>query len=319
MPLPLDPRVLGGLVGVLEGIANGIEWAGAGACAATRPLGVEALCFPFMQRAVVAGLCLGVVAPLVGSFLVHRDLALIGETLAHTAFAGVAIGLVISAAFAVAINPYITALVVAVTAALGIHVLVEHTDVYGDVSMAIILAGGFAVGSVLISVTEGGIAVGINQYLFGSLVTATRSNVAVLVVLSVVVAGIITATYRQLTYVTFDATAARAGGIPVTRYNRLLVVVTALVVVAAMGIMGIILVAALLVVPVAAATQLAWSFKSAVLLSIVAAELAVLGGIAVSYGFGLATGGSIVLVAIAIYGLAAVTGQLASPDARESA
>ncbi|WP_338730309.1 metal ABC transporter permease [Haladaptatus sp. DJG-WS-42] len=278
-------------------------------CALTAPFGIEMLCLPFMQRAFIAGVAIGVVAPLIGSFLVHRQLSLIGETLAHTAFSGVAIGLFLSSALAIAVSPYLTALVVAVIAALLIQVISEYTDAYGDVSMAIVLAGGFALGTVIITAT-GGIAVSINQYLFGSLSTVTRESTGILVVLSVVVCAVIALTYRQLLFITFDETAARVASLNVRGYNRLLVVLTAVVVVAAMQLMGVILVAAMLVVPVAAAAQVARSFKQSVWYSILAAEFAVIVGITLSYVYDLATGGVIVLVAIAVYAGAVVVGKL---------
>lgn len=265
----------------------------------------EMLAYPFMQRAFLAGICIAIIAPLVGSFLVHRQLAMIGETLAHTAFAGVAVGLFVSSLVDAAINPNLTALVVAVAAALAIQVLSEHTDVYNDVSMVIVLAGGFAVGSVLIGLTSGGIAVGINQYLFGSISTLTRTDVTILLVLTAFVLVVLAATYRDLVYVTFDESAATIAGIDVTLTNRLLVVLTALVVVGAMQMLGIILVAAMLVIPVAAASQVARSFKQSLVLAVVAALVAVLAGTTLSYTYGLAAGGTIVLAAIGVFLLAA--------------
>jgi zinc transport system permease protein len=262
----------------------------------------EMLSYEFMQYAFIAGICVGVIAPLVGSFLVHREMALIGEALAHTAFAGVAIGLFASTALALPVSPYLSALVVAVIAALLIELIAEYTDAYGDVSMAIVLFGGFALGTSVITLTGGGIAVSINAYLFGNLGTVTRQSVPILVSLSLLVCALVAVTYKQLLYVTFDETAARVAGINVSLYNRFMAVLTAVVVVAAMQIMGVILVAAILVVPVAAASQIARSFKESLVISIVIAEIAVIVGITLSYAHGVAAGGAIVLVAIGLYG-----------------
>lgn len=270
----------------------------------------EMLGYPFMRRAFVAGACIALVAPLVGSFLVHRQLAMIGDTLAHAAFAGVAVGLFLGNLLETPVSPSLTALVVAVLAALAVQLLSEYTDVYNDVSMTIVLAGGFALGTVLISLTSGGIAVSIDQYLFGSLSTLTRSDVEMLVGLSAFVVVVVLLTYRKLLYVTFDESAARIAGIDVDWTNRLLVVLTALVVVGAMRMMGVILVAAMLVVPVAAATQLARSFEQSVWFSIVAAQVAVLAGTTLSYAYGVAAGGTIVLVAIGVYLVAGVAGRV---------
>ncbi|WP_348612782.1 metal ABC transporter permease [Halobaculum rarum] len=272
--------------------------------------GLELLQYGFMHRAILVGLCIGVMAPLIGTFLVHRQLALIGDALAHTAFAGVAVGLFLNGVLNLGVSPYLTAVVVAVLAALLIEVISEVTDAYNDVSMAIVLSTGFALGTVLISLNAGGLAVGINQYLFGNLSTVSAENAAILLVLFAIIVATVGLTRNQLLYVTFDETAAEVSGIPVNWYNRVMVMLTALVVVGAMQIMGVILVAAMLVVPVAGATQVSRSFTESLLVSVVLAELAVLLGIGFSY-YGEATaGGVIVLVAVAIYVVAVAVGKL---------
>jgi zinc transport system permease protein len=226
---------------------------------------------------------------------------MIGDTLAHSAFAGVAAGLFVNSVYAVTVSPLLTALLVAAVAALLVQTLVDYAGAYRDTSLAIVLTGSFAVGSVLITATDGGIAVGINAYLFGSLATVTRINAGILVGMSLAVGLIVTVAYRPLVYVTFDEVGARAAGLSVTRYNQLLAVLTAVVVVGAMQIMGVILVAAMLVVPVAAATGVS-GFKQSVLAAIAAGQVATVAGVSLSYLYDVAAGGTIVLVAIAIYG-----------------
>ena len=267
--------------------------------------GIDMLGFPFMQRAYLAAICVALIGPLVGSFLVHREMAMIGDTLAHSAFAGVAAGLFVNATFAVTVAPLLTALIVAAVAALLVQTLVDYAGAYRDTSLAIVLTGSFAVGSVLVTATDGGIAVGINAYLFGSLATVSRANAAILLAMSAVVVLAVTAAYRPLIYVTFDEVGARAAGLSVGRYNRLLAVLTAVVVVGAMQIMGVILVAAMLVVPVAAATPVR-GFKRSIGAAIGAGLLATTTGVTVSYGYDVAAGGTIVLVAIGIYAAAKI-------------
>ncbi|ELZ22111.1 ABC transporter [Natrinema limicola JCM 13563] len=275
-------------------------------------LGIEMLEYTFMHHAFLVGALIAVMAPLIGTFLVHRQLALIGDALAHTAFAGVAVGLFVNATFGTGISPYITAVVVAMIAALAIELISEVTDAYNDVSMAIVLSTGFALGAVLISFNTGGLAVGINQYLFGNLATVSRENVIILVVLFVVVTLVVLLTYKQLLYVTFDETAARVAGLRVPWYNRVMAMLTAMVVVGAMQIMGVILVAAMLVVPVAGAAQFARSFREALLASVILAQIAVLVGITLSYQYETTAGGTIVLVAVAIYIGAVLVGKVQS-------
>lgn len=272
--------------------------------------GIEMLQYGFMHRAFLVGILIAVMAPLIGTFLVHRQLALIGDALAHTAFAGVAVGLFVNAVLGTGVSPYLTAVIVAMIAALAIELISEVTDAYNDVSMAIVLSTGFALGAVLISLNAGGLAVGINQFIFGNLSTVSRSNAMILIGLFVIVVLIIGVTYKQLLYVTFDETAARVAGLNVPWYNRVMTMLTAMVVVGAMQIMGVILVAAMLVVPVAGATQLARSFKGALLGSIILAELAVLVGITLSFQYRTTAGGTIVLVAVALYIGAVLLGKL---------
>jgi zinc transport system permease protein len=280
--------------------------------------GLEMLRYRFMHRALLVGLCIGVMAPLIGTFLVHRQLALIGDALAHTAFAGVAVGLFLNAVIDLGVTPYLTAVVVAMVAALCIELISEATDAYNDVSMAIVLSTGFALGTTLISINAGGLTVSVDQYLFGNLSTVTSQSAAILLVLFCVIVGVVAVTRNQLLYVTFDETAARVSGISVSWYNRITVMLTALVVVGAMQIMGVILVAAMLVVPVAGAAQVSRSFTGALLVSVVLAELAVVLGIAVAYYAGATAGGVVVLVAVAVYALAVVIGKVRGALGEES-
>ena len=262
--------------------------------------GVEMLSYPFMQRAYLAAVCIAVIGPLVGSFLVHREMAMIGDTLAHSAFAGVAVGLFVNATFALSVPPLLTALVVAVVAAVLVQLLVDRVGTYTDTSLAVVLTGAFAVGSVLVTATDGGIAVGINAYLFGSLATVTRENVGILFAMTLLVTAVVALAYRPLLYATFDEVGARAAGLHVGRYNLLLVVLTAVVVVAAMQIMGVILVAAMLVIPVATAGGMR-GFRRSVAAAVLAGLVATVSGATLSYVYDVAAGGSIVLVAIAVY------------------
>ena len=280
--------------------------------------GLGMLQYEFMHRAILVGLCIGVMAPLIGTFLVHRQLALIGDALAHTGFAGVAVGLFVNAVFDLGVSPYLTAVIVAMIAALLIELISEATDAYNDVSMAIVLSTGFALGTTLISINAGGLAVGVNQFLFGNLSTVSPDSASILLVLFALVVGVVGVTRNQLLYVTFDETAAAVSGLSVSWYNRIMVMLTAMVVVGAMQIMGVILVAAMLVVPVAGAAQVSRSFTESLLVSIVLAELAVILGIAVSYYGGATAGGVVVLVAVGIYVLAVVAGKLHTALGEES-
>jgi zinc transport system permease protein len=293
------PAVVAGAFGVFEWFLEDVY--GAGMDTLAELTGVDMLGYPYMQRAYLAAVCIAVIGPLVGTFLVHREMSMISDTLAHTAFAGVAVGLFINTTLSLSISPLLTALIVAVITALLVEVLVEHAGEYTDSSLAMVLTGGFAVGSILITANDGGIAVGIDAYLFGNLSTVSEESVGILALMTVLVGGIVAAAYRPLLYVTFDATAARASRLSVRGYKRLMVVLTAVVVVGAMRIMGVILVAGMVVIPVSAASLVASSFRRSVVLAVVVGEIASLAGVTLAYVYGIAAGGSIVVSAIAVY------------------
>ncbi len=276
--------------------------------------GVSLFAYPSMMRAVATGVLVGVAAPLVGVFVVHKQMALIGETLAHTAFAGVAIGLIATAFVTVgwiqdsAVLLFV-ALVVSVLGALGLQLLTEKSEGYGDVPVAIVLSGSFAVGTLIISYgrDQMALAIDVEGFLFGSLAIVTAEGARMMAVLTVAVVAVVAYSYKQLFFVTFDEQAAEVAGFSARGYNSLLIVMTAVVVVGAMQILGVILVAAMIVVPVAAASQVSLSFRETVYLSVIAGHVSVVGGLAFAHHYSLPPGGSIVVVAILLYLLAVAT------------
>jgi len=275
---------------------------------------------PSTLRVVATGVLVGVVGPLVGAFLVHRQMALIGETLAHTAFAGVAIGVVaagLTGTAATGDRLILVAFVVSAVAALGVQQLTERTESYGDVPIAIVLAGSFAVGTLLISAFRDQVPIGIEieDFLFGQVAVVTIEGMRLVAVLSVVVTGLVAFNYKQFLFITFDEQAARVARMNVDRYNSLLIVMTAVVVVGAMQILGVILVAGLLVIPPAAASQIARDFRETLYLSVLLGQLSVVSGLVFAIVAGLPAGGSIIVVAICLYGVAV----LASDAERTSA
>jgi len=258
------------------------------------------ICSGFLQRGFTAGILIGITAPIVGTYLVNRQMALIGEALAHTAFGGVAIGLFVGAAVPRFDYPLLFALVAAAVAALGMQYIAVKTDGYADIPIAIMLTGGFAVGIAVISYGVVFSAT-VESYLFGDILFVPFENVQLMVGLTMLVLGTVGLTHKQLLFITFDREAARLARVNVWFYDTLLIVLTALVVVAAMQILGAILVAGMLVIPVAAAMQLTTGFNRGLVLSVVLGQVAVFGGILLSYYLNVATGAMIIIVAIVVY------------------
>ena len=247
-----------------------------------------------MRLAFGAGAIVGVLAPAVGFFLVQRRLSLVGDGIGHTAFAGVAAG------YLLGISPVLTALVAAVAAAVAIEWLRAQRRTAGDQALALVFYTGIAAGVVIVS-AAGSLDVDLFAFLFGSILTVTGGDVILVAVLGGLALVSIAALYRSLAAVVLDEEGARVAGVPVGRLNVLVAVLAALTVALSMRVVGILLVAALMVLPVIAATRIAWSLASTVLLSIGLGLASVLGGLTVAYYADLPPGGTIVLLAAAAF------------------
>jgi zinc transport system permease protein len=266
--------------------------------------------YDFLRRALLAAVLVGITAPAVGIFLVQRRLALIGDGLGHVAVTGVALGLVVHRA------PVLVAVVVAVAGAVAIEVIRSLGDTSGEIALAVLFYGGIAGGVVLISKAPSG-SRNLSQYLFGTITTTSAGDLVTFAVLAGVVVAVATLLGPALFAVSNDDEFARALGLPVMGLNVLLASLTALTVVVSMRVVGVLLVSALMVVPVATAQLFTRSFRSTFLVAVVLAVTAALGGIVVSYEANLPSGGTIVLVAIGWFALALVTSALAAGRAAE--
>jgi zinc transport system permease protein len=244
----------------------------------------------FMRLAFAAGAVIGVLAPAVGFFLVQRQMSLIGDGIGHVAFAGVAAGLLLE------VSPVATALVAAVVGGVAIEWLRSRRHAAGDQALALVFYTGIAGGVVLVSLA-GSLDVSLFQYLFGSILTVTREDVAVVAVLGAAGLATLALLYRALCAVVLDEEGARVAGVPVGVLNVAVAALAAITVALSMRIVGVLLIAALMVLPVSAAMRLAWSMWSALLLSIATGLVSVLTGLSLAYYADLPPGGTIVLVA----------------------
>jgi zinc transport system permease protein len=247
----------------------------------------------FMRLAFAAGAVIGVLAPAVGYFLVQRRMSLIGDGIGHVAFAGVAAGLLLD------VSPVLTAMVAAVVGGVAIEWLRAQRHAAGDQALALVFYTGIAGGVVLISLA-GSLNVNLFQYLFGSILTVTREDVVIVAVLGVAGLIVVALLYRALCAVVLDEEGARVTGVPVAALNVAVAALAAVTVALSMRIVGVLLIAALMVLPVSAAIRLAWSMWSTLLLSIATGLLSVLCGLTLAYYADLPPGATIVLVAAAL-------------------
>ncbi len=261
--------------------------------------GLELLGYEFMQRAFLAGIAVAIVCPLIGVFLVLRRLSLLADGLGHVTFAGLAAG------FLLGIYPLFAALVAAVLGAVGIERLRARGKVAGDAAIAMFYTAGLALGVVLIS-RAGGFNVNVLGYLFGSIAAVTRDDLLVVLGLAAVVVGLVGLYYKELLFLTFDEDSARAAGLPAMAINTLLSALAAVTVVAAMRIVGLLLVSSLMVLPALTAIRVARSFRQTLLVAVGAALVATLTGLTASFYLDTAPGGTIVLAALALFGLASL-------------
>lgn len=265
---------------------------------------IELFAFPFMQRALVAAALVGLVAPLIGTFMVQRRLALLGDGIGHVALTGVALG------FLTSTSPTITALIVAALGAVVLELVRERARTSGDVALALLFYGGLAGGVLLIGLAPGANNATLTGFLFGSVSTVTTEDVYVVVGLAVLVLGVIGFLGRELFVLCQDEEVARTHGLPVRFLSLVIAVTAALTVVIAMRVVGVLLVSALMVVPVAAAQQLTRSFRVTIALAMGIGVVSALGGLSAAAYADLAPGASIVLIAIAVFSAAVLAGRL---------
>jgi zinc transport system permease protein len=246
--------------------------------------------YEFMRLALAAGIVVGVLAPAVGFFLVQRRQSLIGDGIGHVAFAGVAAGILLD------VSPVLTALVAAVLGGVAVELLRSRGGTAGDQALALVFYTGIALGVVLVSLA-GSLNANLFQYLFGSILTVTWTDLWVVLALGITSLAVLAVLYRGLVGVVLDEEGSRVAGAPVGLLNAAVAVLAALTIGISMRIVGILLIAALMVLPVIAAQRIAWSLRSTLGLSMAIGLGSVLAGLTVSYYGDIPPGGTIVLVA----------------------
>ncbi|PRH80237.1 ABC transporter [Streptomyces solincola] len=271
---------------------------------------MEFLQFAFMQRALLAAVLVGVTAPAVGIYLVQRRQALMGDGIGHVAMTGVGLGFLMST------NPVWMATLVAVLGAVAMELIRSYGRTHGDIALALLFYGGMAGGVMLINLAPGGSNANLTSYLFGSLSTVSADDIVSICLLAAFVMLVTLGLRRQLFAVSQDEEFARVTGLPVRALNLLVAITAAVTVTVAMRVVGLLLVSALMVVPVAAAQQLARSFRATFVIAVLVGTGVTLAGTVTSYYQDVPPGATIVLLAIAVFVLLTA---LAAPLSRRRA
>ena len=255
----------------------------------------ELLSYGFMQRALIAAILFGPVAPIVGIYLVQRRMALLGDGMGHIATTGIGLALLLGTL------PIPTAMIVAAAGALLVEFIRDRSRTAGDLALALIFYGGIAGGVMLVSLAGNQATSVLNSYLFGSLTTVATSDLWALGGLVVVLLLTVLVFGREMFVVTMDPDIAAVQGIRVQVMGRLIAVMAAVAVVVGMQVVGLLMVSAMMIVPVAAAQQVTHSFGSTLVAAVLIGLLAAVLGLVVSFEVDVPPGPTIVLLALAAF------------------
>ncbi|GGR40527.1 ABC transporter [Streptomyces cinereoruber] len=264
----------------------------------------------FMQRALIAALLVGITAPAVGVYLVQRRQALMGDGIGHVAMTGVGLGFLLNS------SPIWMATLVAVAGSVAMELIRAYGKTRGDLALALLFYGGMAGGVLLINLSPTGSNANLTSYLFGSLTTVSPEDVTAISILAAFVVLVTVGLRRRLFAVSQDEEFARVTGLPVRALNLLIAITAAVTVTVAMRVVGLLLVSALMVVPVAAAQQLSRSFRATFAGAVLIGVVVSLSGTITTYYVEAPPGATIVLYAIGVFVLLTL---LATPLARRRA
>lgn len=248
--------------------------------------------YTFMQKAFLVGILIAIITPCIGVTIVLRRLSMIGDSLSHSSLAGVAAGLIIG------INPVLGAVVFSIVAAFGIEKVRKSFPKYSEVSIVIILSAGIGLAGILSGFVKNGST--FTSFLFGSIVAISNFEIILVTVLSLFVLLTTTLLYKELFYLTFDEESAKLSGIPVKVLNFIFTLMTAITIAISARTVGTLVISSLMVLPVAAAMQIAKSYKQTMVYSVIIGVISTVSGLFISYYANLRPGGTIVLVVVLI-------------------
>jgi zinc transport system permease protein len=259
----------------------------------------DLLAYGFMQRAFITGCLIACACSVLGIFLLLHRLSLIGDGLAHVTFGSVAISLFLN------MHTLLISIPIVLLSSIGIFKLTQRSKLFGDASIGIVSSLGVA-GGVLIASVSGGFNVDLFSYLFGNILSVSKNELIISAVLCFVVLAVIALLFQELLAVTFDEETARTSGINTNTINIMLVLLTAMTVVLAMKVVGVMLISSLLILPAATALQLTTGFRTAITISAISGIASVCVGITGSFLLNIPSGATIVLINLLFFASAAI-------------
>ncbi|MFJ7975043.1 metal ABC transporter permease [Peribacillus sp. JNUCC 23] len=267
--------------------------------------------YEFLQNAFLTGLIIGALAPLIGVFVVVRRMSMIADALSHVALAGIAFSLLLEKNFIAmaGLNPLYMGMTFSVVGSLFIEKLRNVYKHFKELAIPIILSSGIGLSAIFISLANG-FNTDLYGYLFGSVSAVSRTDLQLIIVVSIFVIITLVLLYKELFLLSFDEEHAKASGIPSKVIHFIFIVMVALVIAASMRIVGILLVSSLMTIPVAASLRFAKGFKQMIFYSVIFGEISVISGLFLSYYLDLAPGGTIVMLTVLILVLSILIGKI---------
>ncbi len=250
--------------------------------------------YDFMIRAFEAGLIVACIAPAIGAFLVFRRYSYMADTLGHVSLLGVVLGILTG------LPPVVGALLVSVLFSFGIDTLRQNKKLFGESVLSLFLSGSLALALVVASFLKG-FSRDFNSFLFGSITTVTAQDIWVIGILGMVILFAVGLLYKKFFLITLDEELAAAEGLKVRLYNLIMIFLSSLTVALSLRIVGVLLIGALMVIPVMAATQLGKSFLRTIIFSILISIVSTVLGLFFSYSFNTPSGAMIVLFSIVFF------------------
>lgn len=256
------------------------------------------LSYDFMRRALVVGVMLAIIIPMIGLVMINRKTSMIGDALSHSSLAGIAMGLIFS------INPMWTSLVFCVLGAFAIDIIRKRFKDFGDMATAIIMSFGIGLAAILSDFAKGGKS--FESYLFGSITTVSSDDLILVGIIFALVVLMSLYFYNALLFISINPIMARLAGVKVRMVNSVFTFLTAITIAISAKIVGSLMITSLMVIPVATSLLISDSYKKTYLLSLIFSVIFMVLGITLSFYYGLKPGGAIVMVAIATLALVAI-------------
>ena len=266
---------------------------------------IEPFKYDFMIRSLIMAFISGIMLPLLGSFVINKNMGFMADAMAHATMPIIAVGVFLGFSISALGAP------AAILVALFLGFVIKNTNIGEDTSIGIIFSSFFALGFILIAVLD--VSINLEDLLFGQILAVSNFDVIIIFILFIIVATIFTVFYKQLLFYSFDPVGAQIRGLNTSFLNYLFLIMLSLAIIGSLQTVGIILVLSMLIIPAASAKLVTKSFNRSILFGVIFGVIASVSGLLLSYYFNLPSGPSMSLVATGIFILSFIVSKLRNP------